>query len=1350
MVVENKIRFQKEGLNKIKEEGNIAAIIFVHGLAGHSIKTWSKKNCDSLPEIMAKDKTFKNYDIYSFGYKTGFMFKQHHYHQISKLLASELKARINYNELYFIGHSMGGLIIQKLIIDQVERNNLDFISKVKGIIYLAVPFYGAVGGTASASAFAFLPPIIGEYLLSQQVRVLRIFGSELEEQSNKWFNYSKGILNHVRQKNIYGLSDKTVKTFSANPAYIHDSDVVEETHRSICKINNDSTVYQFISQFFEYAHLIRIGEREQNLEELELKKYQLWLKRKVSEFIVPGVGTPLNIEDAWASIHVWEMTGEKSYETLESKIKKYHEWERLSEYQWTRQNAQDMVLLGKHIVLIGGPGSGKSTLAKRTVHQLVNQKDIVLYTKISRVSKEITQGKSFEKALLESSIEGYTGDKVLLKSILAQPKVLILDGLDESGPNRKEISESIKEWVDARPEVQVIITTRPIGYEPAYFHNYNHVEVLPLSKEEIYNYAPKLINVLVSQHSTSEKVIGNFKEQLEKNRTASVAARSPLLLNFIIQLYVSGESFGSVRADLYSKILNEWMSQIDRGEYINVSPQIALSTLEWIGWTLQEAQDTNWGRSKSNIIDGLGNYLSEQKNINILEGRESAELYLRYWTEKGVLEHLKVDHEDAYTFIHQTLCEYNAARFFTSMDQSKQIDTLLKIYRKPIWRETILLAGGEGSAQLIVEQLLNLQQEKHDVFNDIVLAAAVLAETNSCHDSLIKRVLDRLTATICSPIPLLAYEAGEACKGFAMQKPEWVSELASPLLKHKQQWTSIVALYLSLSSNESIFDTESYIKWLKETEKQKPKFIPFKEADHRLTFNYFWNESIVLGIKQLLNKKLSRDELINIAEALSDTSLSVKATIEFQKAINDEDIDCINQITDILDKKFSSFKNSNDFMESENRMKQGELAFLETILNAIDKDINHDSEQTMTLANLARLYDVMGVGEKIAGDLYFLKGETSSPSVKVVIKGMIGVWGINEEKLYKEIQWVLANDIERLIYGRLPDIPTIEPNWDNYSVLDLNVKYLVNALSHKSDTISHSAILLLVNCVNNEEVLSLIQKEVESNYRIRYKNISLILRFLDAEGRMDFILERLQGENSFGFVDLYSCINDIPLMEKDKKKIQRILISGITNEDNKIAAAAAETMSKLKFDYNEQEIWEIISIWDEEGVMCNRCRISVKGSSCPKCSVVPPNPINYLLIVLINLGSLNREKWYYYANHTRQDVRRSAIKGLSLCLTTELSMLINLIDDIKREKKPAYLLESVFMVDAKVLLGIKSEILTLISSTSSEVRKRFLEEITNAKWLPREEAYILTELALEDENSEVKNQTIKTIRSLKK
>ncbi|USK82623.1 putative lipase [Peribacillus frigoritolerans] len=240
------------GLKKISSRNKDKVIIFVHGLNGDAVETWKKKNDKPLPDLLDEEEELKDFEVYTYGYRTGFLLKQYNINQIAELLMTEVMDVFRGKDLYFIGHSQGGLVIQKMIINLVDKEKKEYTEKIKGIIYLAVPFEGAVGGTVISVIGSFVPPVLGKCIFSVQVLSLRIFHKDLRELRERW-NTSIRLKKfpNLIEKVIVGQADLTVNPFSSKPPYIDDVGIVEANHRTICKVDRNHRVYSLITNFLK-------------------------------------------------------------------------------------------------------------------------------------------------------------------------------------------------------------------------------------------------------------------------------------------------------------------------------------------------------------------------------------------------------------------------------------------------------------------------------------------------------------------------------------------------------------------------------------------------------------------------------------------------------------------------------------------------------------------------------------------------------------------------------------------------------------------------------------------------------------------------------------------------------------------------------------------------------------------------------------------------------------------------------------------------------------------------------------------------------------------------------------------
>lgn len=131
---------------------NKKVIIFVHGIIGNAVQTWSggdKKKPVFWPEMMAKDREFKDYNIYAFSYYTPAFNKALTIPELSVQLNNELivkeilpkgpREQARYNEIIFVAHSMGNLVVRQALQDKEAYQN----TRVRLLISLAAPSAGA-------------------------------------------------------------------------------------------------------------------------------------------------------------------------------------------------------------------------------------------------------------------------------------------------------------------------------------------------------------------------------------------------------------------------------------------------------------------------------------------------------------------------------------------------------------------------------------------------------------------------------------------------------------------------------------------------------------------------------------------------------------------------------------------------------------------------------------------------------------------------------------------------------------------------------------------------------------------------------------------------------------------------------------------------------------------------------------------------------------------------------------------------------------------------------------------------------------------------------------------------------
>lgn len=125
----------------IRQTDNDQLIVFVHGYRSGGEEAWFNEQTEAFwPTMIAGDEFFSNFDIFVYDYFTQFSGRQASPGEISGNLEVDMKISglDEYNEIVFVGHSMGGIIIRDLL-----NNSKDIASNVTAIVTYASPFEGS-------------------------------------------------------------------------------------------------------------------------------------------------------------------------------------------------------------------------------------------------------------------------------------------------------------------------------------------------------------------------------------------------------------------------------------------------------------------------------------------------------------------------------------------------------------------------------------------------------------------------------------------------------------------------------------------------------------------------------------------------------------------------------------------------------------------------------------------------------------------------------------------------------------------------------------------------------------------------------------------------------------------------------------------------------------------------------------------------------------------------------------------------------------------------------------------------------------------------------------------------------
>lgn len=102
-----------------EQEGHDGAIVFVHGVMGDGISTWTNPNTKAYwPQLLTEDRAFDNYNIFVYEYDSPRLGKSYSIDEIveNMRLVLESSGVLGHREINFLAHSMGGLVTRGFLV----------------------------------------------------------------------------------------------------------------------------------------------------------------------------------------------------------------------------------------------------------------------------------------------------------------------------------------------------------------------------------------------------------------------------------------------------------------------------------------------------------------------------------------------------------------------------------------------------------------------------------------------------------------------------------------------------------------------------------------------------------------------------------------------------------------------------------------------------------------------------------------------------------------------------------------------------------------------------------------------------------------------------------------------------------------------------------------------------------------------------------------------------------------------------------------------------------------------------------------------------------------------------------
>lgn len=1114
------------------------------------------------------------------------------------------------------------------------------------------------------------------------------------------------------------------------------------------------------------------------------ERHRQWVLKSNETFWVPGLNVRLAINEAWDEILLNEaLVSSSEAQTMAHQISRYHEWERLAET--ARRGSEtcraEGAVIGKgHLVITGGPSSGKSTLGRRLSASLSTQGALVLRVSLQRVAHLLRNQVAFSAALLQVALDGSGISEELGRAVLSSPDYLIADGLDECDPDRTDVANHLISWASGHPECHICVLTRPVGHTASLLPNFSHAELLPLSDSAIDDYSQKLIIEKVNDEARGAALLSEFKRLVRsgrrEKRVASIAARNPLLLSFILYLFVQGKPLKDKRAQLFEQIIEliHHSRMTDRPNRADIEKPIAERVIEVTAWNLINTPDID----QRNLLNELGSDLEGQIGVSRLQARTLAEQALVFWEERRLVERLTLGHLEAYTFVHLSLGEYLAGRYIAQMSDENLRSCIAATRCDARWRQPILMACGAGAANRLIPLLLELDKPTDPVSAEAVLAAFAIAESEPIDKQIVEQVVTRLRERLTSTIPLVAIEAGESLRQIAPLAPEMVDEITADLIDHEQQWTRLAGITARFAAGKEYVTLDEAQRWLKDLRfgrRFHTKREPAKSRTQALPDQAYELQeySLVCAIEKVFSESTEPKKVV--AAALKRLRHGVSAGTTFDlilPTLARYDAMDIGVKAFELDKPISRIAEL--FRQTETETSNGkswEVVLLQVIISATrgyktDKTAVHpplaDIDPSISaFTNLSILLSGLDFWETSYDHLQSISERQHEEAATEVLRGTIAALSLNPARIAEEAKLAIEK-LPGTKYGMIVEllrkIPST-PHWERARDANLNFELIVDALSHPSLVVVVAAANLLEAGVGGHEARPLIRQALQNGTGMTIGAIAGIApELLSEKESVEILIERLKGKPSSGFQFIYKALAKLTpsVDEVSRNQIKEAILAGLLSDDPQTATGAGEALLLLSLPNNpavKEPLKTALAHWTQRGSWCERCKAAVKDGSCSNCRHVPPNPRSTLIKVLTRLGELDTEELLGYCEDSWHDVPEVAYDALGERAAADLNLLRSLLARINGGL-PSYhssvavnLLHRILRLPAETLSAVEHDLLALTGSGIPAIRNVIISSLT-AEWVTPEAARKLAQEGLDDPSPGVRNSATKVLRLL--
>jgi len=414
----------------------------------------------------------------------------------------------------------------------------------------------------------------------------------------------------------------------------------------------------------------------------------------------------------------------------------------------------------KYLVILGDPGSGKSTLLQfLACNWAESPLDNVISLPFPLLIELRTYMRRREDKECNNFLEFFhncsgaihhLNQLELDKKLKAGNALVMFDGLDEvfDPGKREDVITDIHRFTNEYPDVQVIVTSRIIGYKPQRLLNaeFRHFILQDLDSEQIQDFINRWHELTFTDAVDKVRKRERLQRGIAASKSITELAGNPLLLTMMAILNRNQE-LPRDRSTLYDQasrvLLHQWdveraLTEDQRLDPKTIDYKDKQAMLRQVAYLMQTGEKGLAGNliNENDLVKVLTDYL---KTIEFDKPRDVARVMINQLrTRNFMLCFLGADY---YAFVHRTFLEYFCAWEFVWQFKETQTLTIEQLknevfgkhWQDESWHEVLLLIAGMIESKFVGEILdyLMAQDGEEEKFVNLFLAAKCLVEVRN-------------------------------------------------------------------------------------------------------------------------------------------------------------------------------------------------------------------------------------------------------------------------------------------------------------------------------------------------------------------------------------------------------------------------------------------------------------------------------------------------------------------------------------------------------------------------------------------------------------------------------------------